>query len=518
MLKVLLVDDEISILNGLCKLIDWEQYGFTVIEKVRNGFDALEYIKKADVDVVLTDVKMPIIDGISLIEQVTRMYKDIQFIILSGYDDFQYAKKAIHLNVCSYLLKPIDKEELILALYSIKRHHEERMMYLKQMLCQLLDRNFSRLDYDEERDHFSSFYTENETCKFTYAIIEVVSNSDFLNSKQSNAKEDIGKVYDRLKSFVSEKYYFCIINESTNRFGIVVSTKMIQQKNISITDYFFELKKYIEEAECAISVLVAETVGNIMRLSESKVDIAFLEDVRFYMGYDSVLLFQDYADMVFTNTSTSSDLTDEFIKEIMVKDKQEIDFSVESFIKIIKAEKILPRVVLTYIDNVIVQILKDLENAGGEALRLGSKYSVFHKMASINIKTVEIFLKDICAEYKNSMETICKRNCFGFVGEIIKYIDEYFYEDLSVGFFAKKYYVNSSYLGYVFKQKYGVNINKYLNNVRIEHAKKLIRSGQLKNYEIAERVGFSDAGYFTKKFEEVANISPNEYRKNLLEQ
>lgn len=121
LLKVLLVDDEPFILQGLKILIDWEQEGFEVVKTAANGEEALEYLRGEQVDLIIADIKMPVVTGLELLEKIRReKISDAHFVILSGYADFEYARKAIRYDCTDYILKPVDREELLKVLNKVQ--------------------------------------------------------------------------------------------------------------------------------------------------------------------------------------------------------------------------------------------------------------------------------------------------------------------------------------------------------------------------------------------------------------
>ena len=133
MIKVMIVDDEPYIRQGLRILIDWEQYGFRITAEASNGHEAVDVLKNTDIDLVITDIKMPQMDGLELIEYTRKhISSNIRFIILSGFYEFEYAKKAIKYDVADYVLKPVQREELIKVLEEYKEAYYQHIENLKK--------------------------------------------------------------------------------------------------------------------------------------------------------------------------------------------------------------------------------------------------------------------------------------------------------------------------------------------------------------------------------------------------
>lgn len=125
--KIMLVDDEEEVRKSIINKIDWADAGFEVIGDAENGKDALEKIEQNEPDVVLTDIKMPYMDGLTMAETIRQLYPSVKIVIFSGFDEFEYAKKAIKLNVIEYILKPVNVEELTAILKKIKKNLDEEI-------------------------------------------------------------------------------------------------------------------------------------------------------------------------------------------------------------------------------------------------------------------------------------------------------------------------------------------------------------------------------------------------------
>ena len=165
-LKVLLVDDEPFILQGLTVLVDWEESGYRIVKTAANGMEALEYLMENQVDLIIADIRMPVMTGLELLQQIReKKISDAYFIILSGYNDFKYAQKAIHYSCMDYILKPVQREVLLELLERTSRQKEivvkqkednNRMqrVYFTQNLTALLRGKYEQSNLDYIKDHF----------------------------------------------------------------------------------------------------------------------------------------------------------------------------------------------------------------------------------------------------------------------------------------------------------------------------------------------------------------------------
>src|SRR5690554_3582491 len=210
MFKVMIVDDEPNIRNGLQYLIDWEELDFTISSLARNGKDAIKKIKESYPDLIITDIKMPIIDGLELIHYVREKLKDknMSFIILSGYDDFEFAKKAIRYNVVSYLLKPIDEDELI--------------NLLKKITAELSYQDNFEFFYNRRVENFSFKFCQIEEMNSLIEAIERKKDTEITNS--------VNKIFDY---FSSEKLHPQIIKIHLDDFFIRI-TEIINEMSGTI--------------------------------------------------------------------------------------------------------------------------------------------------------------------------------------------------------------------------------------------------------------------------------------------
>ncbi|NLZ43580.1 MAG: response regulator [Clostridia bacterium] len=354
MYKVMIVDDEPSIRTGLPKIIDWEAYDFSISAVARNGNDAVQKLKLDYPDLIITDIKMPILDGFGLIHHVRNELNDqkMPFIILSGYDEFEFAKKALKYNVKSYLIKPVDEEELIALLCEIRKELSQ-------------DNTYAGF-YRQRVDSFNHDYLEIEEFQ---PLAEAIENNQVGEAKQLIAR-----------------------------------------------------------------------------------------------------IFQRFAE-----------------------------------------EKLHPNLVQIHLGNFLMKICNHIKELGGttEAVDNLEKLLAVH-VSSLNAIRLQQIFTEVTLAAAGYLEEL-KKSC-RIINQVKQYVEQYYYKNLKLKELAELFYINPAYLGQLFKKETGMLFSHYVNEQRLENAKKLLVRTDLPIYQIAERVGYKNVDYFICKFKEKEKCTPVEYK------
>lgn len=364
MFKVLLVDDEVFVRKGLQKLIRWEQFKCTLVGEAKNGGEALDMINRLEPDLVITDIMMPVLDGLDLIRSVKEAGRiDPEFIIISGYNDFNYAQQAIRYGVQDYILKPIDVKELGASL---------------QKLAAAIDRK--RLAALAGGGYSAAAILE------AFHIFEMDPSmyNQFMVELEENNKEAFGQMIDTM---------FQIFHDQR--------------------------------------VTLPAVVGSLSR----------------------------------------------FITRVM-------------------------------------RIIKQMDGNDEGQRRLLE--TMEREYRTWNLRRLKEHFTRMVTEAAEHIAQLRKEQSKGDIARIKKYIDTHYRESINLKSIAAQFYMNSVYLGQLFRKHYGVYFNDYLLELRVEEAKKLLRQTDLRMYEIAARVGIQNANYFVTQFEKLEKLSPMEYRNKLV--
>ena len=529
--KVLIADDEARICNLIKVLIDWQELGFDICGLVQNGNDALLLCEKYQPDILITDIRMPDLNGLELIKAVKSLLPNIQVIIITGYSQFEYAHQALRYGVVDYLLKPVKKNELIAALRKSIETSEQiekdkgnsfsgqlSVNYKKDILYQIFNAeaestndpdlpqkflNEYHLDFngnkwilltvelflDESEDsvavqkYFQKKVPELVFEEFRYEKIHiltaVINNTFFF---LLNGNDSLWKITrEKLKELKKD---FLIIDNLLQKIIYTISFSSMHE---SINEIYQAKKECQEAIEYKIIAGKNKTISYV-DLPRTRFELDFFLDKEFMSRFVSAI-----TEMNITKISGEmAKLSVALYKHISELDagcvRKIYETLTRSFFATIKVfaghddrysvENVLPEIdsfysvdsCITYINNVFSSVLNKLKN---EKENAGSK----------TIKQAQLF------------------------------INEHYAENLTLALLAKEVGLNEAYLSSIFKKQLRISVTDYITQVRIQHAKELlIRTGYDVN-GISEKVGFNDSKYFSKRFKKYTGVSPKEYRK-----
>lgn len=493
MRRVMLVEDEEFILQGLENIIDWEELGLTIIHKAHNGQEALEMYRRERADIIVTDVCMPLMDGLQLLEEVRRTDPVARFIILTGYNEFEYARAAIRMDVEDYILKPINEEELIKAL----RNCLLKLREIEEQKASQLDYKLELLQFLEGSMDSSRREAWLEKSGFCPPGLYCAAVMKIDLSTLSNYK-----ITDIIR-YVTEK------EENLNVWHLRTNNILLLQKEREETcrlrDWFANLQN---EMEIDLGVMSFITISDTCTRPERLPEV-----YRMLMKMQKYLLIDGYGsciDEAHIRNRTSADVTidrEKFTRLIVSRDTKGAGGYVEDlFINNMQEEASVD--VLYQIAVKIAIILQEIRteyNLVKEGSRLSDVIdSIYQAEDLVSIKS--LFLSEITdiifwLNTENTQYTPVVR-------QIMAEVKTHYMDDMNLKTLAYKYHMNTSYLGQIFQKEVGCPFSQYLNNVRNGVAKNLILTTNKRINDIAKEVGYSDTSYFYRKFKGSFGVSP----------
>ncbi|QEZ68628.1 response regulator [Paraclostridium bifermentans] len=490
MYKLYLLDDEPFILEGLKYIIDWEEYGFDVVGTSSNGEDGFNFIKNEDVDLIITDIMMPKMTGLELISNLKKINHNAKFIVLSAFQEFQYAKEAISMGAENYLTKPIDEDELIQTIEGVKKKIEKIKLekvdtkifkndLILKLICNknndgVLDRlrlegvnlNYKNLcvvilEFAEGGNINNNILNHIDNLNYEYCV-NLQNQILIIMDKESINKDTLRNLKDDLSSITNEQIYI-------SRGKYVDS---IDNLNCS-----YQSAKDIHEYK-----LVYPNISWIREYKEKSYNLENIDYIDFN-HLKKLLLNKDnkeslnYIESIFSQLKKDENLT---VKQIKTK-------SIEVFLN-----------VYNYFND--SKIIKGLDLYLEKVIN------------SVNLDQIQLELNNMIKHRQSKLEET-DDSISPIILKLLRNIEENYSKDLNLKEISETYNINSIYLGQLFQKETGILFSDYLNNFRVNKAKNLLVETSLKAAEIGELVGYANKNYFYRKFKDIVGITPSEWRK-----
>lgn len=508
MINVLLVDDETIVREGLKHLIDWGQLGFCICGEAANGQEALDKIQKYQPGLILLDIRMPKMSGIDLIAKARSNGFKGEFIILSGFSDFQYAKAALHYSAAFYLTKPIDEEELSDSVLSVKSRIEQRQnqsysmrQYLRKakmpvVLDLLLGKEFNT----------SINYTE---MGLNAPIYQVVMYEGYTPFYQSYNFADLLRVTNQ-------------DNDSFESMTIQNSNIILLKGNFALERFNSCLKHYATGTEKGspldtIFLTYGPSVSDLSQIHLSYDACRQLMERRFFCQENQhVLSYEMLPSMEARHMTLSFESTNAYSERLMN--------SIQAFNRrLVQTELQKLQNELFHCQDDIISIKRFLVDIFLQIKQMtlhrypNADIPFAHNSAIIELIENKYYLYEIMTYFVEQFDIIIRaignNSSESVFDDILYYINHNYQMPLKLETLAPIFGYNSSYLGKLFTQKAGTSFNNYLDEIRVREATRLLTDTALKVYEISAQVGYKNVDYFHQKFRKIEGMSPAEFRR-----
>ena len=528
MYKILIVDDEELVRTSITTIVDWASLGFTEVYQAENGIEALALALKVKPDLVLTDIRMPFMDGLQLSAQLREKLPSTSIVILSGHDEFKYAQQAIAYGILDYILKPIGPDSLYEKMLEIKTKLDlnlNKKKYLEKIRSQL----HQSLPLLTEKFLNSLLYNsfENKAYSKTLEFLEIpltpgpylicVIEPDLLDIYENDLELYSFAVKNIATETFSSKHP--VFSDAVGRIIVVfcVDTQISEEENHSIT---FELLNILKNnvnfyLKLQLTAAKGSIVNEINSLYMSYNEAISALECKYTLGKNRIY---DIRDINYVESSIvyPHDAYVEFMDAVKSARTDLIIQASGSIVAALKSRHTISpaNIKLVFID-IITSLLKLLAMTKGTSLEVWNKglslFSELDKQGTVEELTnattefaITVSVELAASRSKSTSIIVCK---------VIEYIkDNYQLQDISLFSAANYASVNASYLSTLFKKETGKNFVDYLNRVRIEKAMELLRTTDLKAYEVAYMTGFSNPHYFSILFKKHIGITPSEFK------
>lgn len=535
MIDVLIVDDEKTIREGIRNNINWEENGINICGTASSGMEALEMINSFMPGIVVTDINMGDMNGLELLEIINQTYPTIKVILISGYKEFEYARKAVTLKAYSYLTKPIDSKALLEKVIQAKVEIEKKISEikidnvikkkLKENILVVRDSFFSsllegKLRNSEDIKNQAEFLDINlDYNRFLVAILAFEPGG----SLGKRSFYDISFYKAAIMSKTEEKLsevYSCHVFNLGQKIGVVVCADSIEK---SILIQSLETVKIWVNNNMGLSLLigVGSTCGRIGRISLSYRAASDALEYGVVLGKNMVIDVDAIAET--TKEKIAIDDFDSILEtseeQLIIAIKNSDRERVREMTKeIINSVNLVVRNDIKQKDRVIfmlsyylIKMLFSLEIQNHNYS--GRENDLFTHMNSLTgISDISEFIYKFIDGAIDELNKSKKNKNSYLVRQALQIIDNNPDSEVSLVSVAERLQINPSYLSRIFSEEIGESFSEHLIKNKMETGKRLLKTTNKKVYEIADKLGYKDVGYFTKIFKRHFGVSPTEYR------
>ena len=535
MLKVFLVEDEVVMRNGIKNNIPWEQEGFEFAGEASDGELAYPLIKKEKPDILITDIRMPFMDGLELSRLVKKELPQIKIIILSGYNEFDYAKTAINIGVTDYLLKPISSAKLLEAVKKvadmiekeqdnarlIKRYEkemEENILQEKHKLWGALASNrLSTIELLEKGQRLGIDFTASAYQVFLFKLMQ--------EGDATGCSEELNRASEKVNELAGSWEYVLSFDRSPEGWAFLIKGE--SEEEVQST-YLETRKELLELVEGYPKVEYFGGIGNVVHrigdIQTSYKEAARAFSSRFFMDANQIA---DSAEMVkvqmeqdgkidvskMLSKKREHELVERFLKNGTT---EEVDSFLDELFQNIGEQNCKSLLYRQYVvmdlffcaSDFLGNLEIDIENLPEECRDINQIVEKAEDAENLRYQIENLFTETMQLRDGHS-----KKKYSELLEDAKAFIDEnYKHDEMSLNTVAAQVNISPSYFSTIFSSEMGQTFVEYLTHVRLEKAKELLMCSNMRTAEIGYEVGYKDSHYFIYIFKKVVGCSPKEYR------
>jgi two-component system response regulator YesN len=515
MYKVLLVDDERIILDGISNVVDWSAAGTELAGTARNGIEAFERINQAPPDIIISDIRMPGMDGLQLAEKVAESYPDIKVVLLSGFGEFDYARNAMRFGVKQYLLKPCNENKIIEVLHELVAELEAEQTR-KHFVQNIRDRLDKVLPHVKEQ-----------------FLIEFVTNKMYGHRDWEYYRKLFGLdlehrqvrlILFQLEGLFEFEHMFAVKNITEELLCNTVLSSTVGRQVVTVVEDTGPIGELLErikvirdtfykyyQIELTIAVSEADDIIRARMLYKQNLECL---NYRFYLGGGSIITKRDIIDADQPVTKELMFDEDQLMLQIKTGCWEEACEEINLFFQKVSGLRSDIPTAKSY----VIQLFMGM-------IRLADSAMIHHYMDKLvilsnldTLPSIHAFFKEVARDITLQRYEHMKDNHSVIIQKVLRIINEHLGNpELSLSWVARQMlYMNCDYLGKLFKKETGEKFSNYVMKARISKATELIESkSDIKIFELAELTGFGDnPQYFSQVFKKYTGFTPSEFIKS----
>ncbi|WP_019635903.1 helix-turn-helix domain-containing protein [Paenibacillus fonticola] len=522
MYRAMLVDDENFDLVGMQKLIPWSSLEIDVVYSTSSSLAALDYVHNHEIDILITDIKMPVMSGIELARLALEVNPQLKTVFISGYQNFDFAKQALQLKADGYILKPIDDNEIISTL-------QEVVAGLSVRLHEKSD-NALLNDFDFIRNDFLLHLLEGTIDEITLAAFlrkypmdlpsgkahaVIVEIDDVINKRGgSGEQEDLHHIYELLEAYISARQLGHICRLTPNRLGIIYLADP-SSLQVELEGLLAEIRA---KTDCTATVAYGRLADVNTELPVSYREAVYFISCKMFFGKDRVIDPGEARQFSIKSTKDVNTSLDELFQAITSYELVAICDVLEELFESVK--KFAEPVKVYHFSRHLIARFEGYLKASGRnvpasAMEGWSEESLAYVEKFETIEEIKSWLRRRAFELSEMLHMSKQKSSWKLLSQIEFYVRTHLSRDITLKETAAHFAYSPNHFGVLFKEQTGMSFNDFVVQERMERAKKLLQSPSLKVYEVAEEVGYRSLTYFSRTFREMFGITPGEYRKQV---
>jgi two-component system response regulator YesN len=545
MYQILIVDDEHFIREGIINSLDWKKLGFDRVMEASNGLEAKKIIDQFRPQVIITDIKMPGMDGLKVTEYAASLNIRTKVIILSGYNEFDYARKAITYGAFDFILKPSDYAELIniinMAVEKLKGEEQRDQEFLKlkaefNAKIEYFRQSFFKKIIISPLLHDTSGTTQLKESLNLYnikdegnpfLILAKIDQYDAFLQKKSEEEKQL--LLLRLEQQLLDYFQTSLKTEhKLNAYLIPLKDELyavvvIEKQAISETEKMefcekLQRRLHTYGFQLTLSFGISRSKSSLLELNKAYLEASEALQYIFYFGKESIIFYEDLPaypkDKLERPYLMYIEEFKPIIKTLKIGDKEASLKQLKYLFKLFEYHQENSDTVKSISIELIVQIMTSIRNSSKDEIKdLPEKLYMDIASTETNencLNILESAISALAEDVYNETRTNHKK----IVQKVLDIIYQFYGQEISLTWVASQVHLNSSYISRLLKNECGMNFTELLTLHRMEQAKQLLKDPAIKIYEASEKVGIFDAQYFSSKFKKYTGLTPSEYRDN----
>lgn len=503
MFRVFLVDDEPMIIEGLYDIIDWAEAGLEIVGHASNGQKALAALQETSVDILITDISMPVMNGLDLIREARAFLPNLKVIVLSGFDEFSYLKEGMMLGIENYLLKPINIKELRATLRNtiekLNTFQEKRLAqeYSKQILkdntlVRWLTHQIAPTEFYERVD-----------------LLGINLDHEYIAAAVLRTETDSPVLFESILRETAAQDWVTLFHDMDGDIVLLAAMDDPDSGSMELN----HLLQHIHAGFAGHAIRIS--VGTVEQLPEQAgQSYAAAKKAQEYFWIYPERKLIDYNEMRFSQGQAQADFSmidwPAYSKLIVAKDQENLRQQIsDDFGRIQAIPGITPHEIQDIAFEMVIRFKMELKairhteepDIYNEAFRQIRTAHAIDDLEAVIQKVADMTVECLISDVKSPI-----------VQQVLKYIHQSYAEELSLKMLGAHYHIHPVYLGQLFHKETNESFTEYINRYRIEKAKELLKTTHLKVHVIARDVGYWETGYFYKQFKKYVGISPMDYR------